>query len=118
MKHPWQDLTNKGVRVQNSNTASSGVTGRGAGGRVPTPRLLTGTFLLTYREKRGKVKYGKRSKRKESINRESGKLEMEVGKVKKKKSRFKTTEISFGSTKMGVFYRKKAFHARKKSQEK
>ena len=29
--------------------------GRGAGGRVP-PKLLTGKFLLTYREKRGKEK--------------------------------------------------------------
>ena len=27
---------------------------------------------------------------------------------------FKTTEICFGSTKMGIFYRKKAFHTTKK----
>ena len=33
----------------------SGVTGEGAGGaECPPPRLLTGKFLLTYREKRGK----------------------------------------------------------------
>ena len=30
----------------------------------------------------------------------------------------KTTEICFGSTKMGIFYREKAFHAGKKNQEK
>ena len=30
-------------------------------------------------------------------------------------SLFKATEISFGSTKMGIFYREKAFHAGKKS---
>ena len=27
---------------------------------------------------------------------------------------FKTTEICFGSTRMGIFYREKAFHAGKK----
>ena len=29
-------------------------------------------------------------------------------------SLFKTTEICFGSTKMGIFYREKEFHAGKK----
>ena len=29
-------------------------------------------------------------------------------------SLFKTTEICFGSTKMGIFYQEKVFHARKK----
>ena len=29
-------------------------------------------------------------------------------------SLFKTTEIYFGSTKMGIYYREKAFHAGKK----
>ena len=33
-------------------------------------------------------------------------------------SLLKTTEICFGSTKMGIFYREKAFHAGKKNQEK
>ena len=40
----------------------SGVTGGGGGqgGRVPSQRLLTGKFLMTYREKRGKEKMEKR----------------------------------------------------------
>ena len=33
-------------------------------------------------------------------------------------SLLKTTEICFGSTKMGIFYREKAFHAVEKNQEK
>ena len=33
-------------------------------------------------------------------------------------SLLKTTEICFGSTKMGIFNREKAFHAGKKNQEK
>ena len=33
-------------------------------------------------------------------------------------SLLKTTKICFGSTKMGIFYREKAFHAGKKNQEK
>ena len=32
-------------------------------------------------------------------------------------SLLKTTEICFGSTKMGIFYREKAFHAGKKSRK-
>ena len=45
-----------------TNQPTSGVTGGGwgAGGRLP-PRLLTGKFLMTYQEKRGKEK-GKRGK--------------------------------------------------------
>ena len=37
------------------NTAISGVTGGGRGAECPQ-RLLTGKFLLTYQEKRGKGK--------------------------------------------------------------
>ena len=35
---------------------ASGVTGGGQGGQSAPQRLLTGKFLLTYREKRGKEK--------------------------------------------------------------
>ena len=31
---------------------------------------------------------------------------------------FKTNDISFGSTKIGIFYQEKAFHAGEKNQEK
>ena len=61
----------------------SGVTGRGGGqgGQSAPQRLLTGKFLLTYREKRGKEKREKGRKlrrKKENCKREGGKLEMEV----------------------------------------
>ena len=59
----------------------SGVTGGGAGGAECPPRLLTGKFLLTYREKRGKEKKGKGWK----LSRKGGKLEMEAGKRQKKR---------------------------------
>ena len=91
----------------------------GRGGRVPPPRLLTGKFLLTYREKRGKEKREKGRK----LRRKGGKLGMEAGKRQKKRwgpfffffcfSLLKTTKICFGSTKMGIFYREKAFHGKK-----
>ena len=65
----------------------SGVTGGGQGAECP-PRLLTGKFLLTYREKIGKKRQGKKGKgvkiekkRRENCKREGGKLEMEVGKL-------------------------------------
>ena len=61
--------------------ASSGVTGRG-GGRVPQT-LLTGKFLVTYREKRGKIKRENGGEKKENGERESGLLKMEGGKVTK-----------------------------------
>ena len=60
---------------------TSGVTGGGQGGRVPPQRLLTGKFLLTYREKRGKEKGGKGWK----LRRKGGKLETEAGKRQKKR---------------------------------
>ena len=55
--------------------------GGGQGGRVPPQRLLTGKFLLTYREKRGKKKREKGWK----LRRKGGKLEMEAGKRQKKR---------------------------------
>ena len=59
---------------------------------------------------------------------EKGKVEnwkWKEGNLKKKKKNedrtffftFKTTEICFGSTKMGIFYLEKAFHAEKKKQK-
>ena len=46
----------RSVRTNFIVSSSSDVTGGGAGGRVPSQRLLTGKFLLTHREKRGKEK--------------------------------------------------------------
>ena len=43
---------------------------------------------------------------------------MEVGKViKRGEDLLKTTEICFGSTKMGIFYREKSLSRRYKNQE-
>ena len=64
------------------------------------------------------------AEKEENRKREGGKLKI-GGKVTKWEedfpppfffccSLFKTTEICFGSTKMGIFYREKAFHARLK----
>ena len=64
---------------------------------------------------------------KEGKSKEGGKLKMEGGKSNKMRrglfffffffcfSLFKTTKICFGSTKMGIFYQEKTFHAGKKS---
>ena len=104
------------------------------GGRAGCPqRLLTGKFLLTHREKRGKEK-GKRGEnweeKNENCKREGGKVEMEVGKVIKSGedlffffflfflscfSLLKTTKICFGFTKMGISTGKKHFTPGKKS---
>ena len=110
--------------IVSSANNSSGVTagGRGAEGQSAPLTLLTGKFLLTYREKRGKEK-GKMGKKEGKSKKGRGKIENCTiwgffcfcffwGGLF---SRFKTTEICFGSTKMGIFYRAKAFHAVKKS---
>ena len=177
------------------NSKRSGATGgraegQGAGGQSASPRLLTGKFLPTYREKRGKDKRengvgteavasltfprkGKSGKMKNfswKLNEEKlqnepqrtftyflphfgssggrvdhpgrpwlrhwvGKkenCEREVGKIFKKKWKWneenlqnvqrpffsfhfsKRLKFVLGSTKMGIFYREKAFHAGKK----
>ena len=82
--------------------------GVGGGGRVPPspPRLLTGKFLMTYREKRSKEKKSENwEERKENCEREGGKIQN--GRWKSYKCCFfspllffKTTKICFGSTKM------------------
>ena len=97
----------------------SGITSRGQ--NVPQ-RLLTRKFLLTYREKRGKEKKRGKWSRKEGKSKK-GRWKIENARRKSYKMRrgpfcfslFKTTEICFGSTKMWIFYREKAFHAGKKS---
>ena len=73
----------------------SGVTagGRGAGCPPDTSHreisadlphtLLTGKFLLTYGEKRGKEKRENGKEKKENQKREGGKLKMEGGKITK-----------------------------------
>ena len=59
----------------------SGVTGgRGQGTECP-PTLLTGKFLLIYREKRGNEKGENGEEKKENWKGEGGKLKMEGGKV-------------------------------------
>ena len=99
---------------------------RGGGNRGHSAsRLLTGKYLLTYRENRGKEKRKMVRKRRKM---QKGKVENWKWKELKVKkwgdflsfffflcccfvfvwfSLFKTTEICFGSTKMGIFYREK-----------
>ena len=95
----------------------NGVTDGGRGAECPQ-RLLPWKFLLTYREKRGK---------------EKGKTEQKRRKIEKWFffsfpfffffffffwfSLYKTTKICFGFTKMGIFYREKAFHAGKNEEK-
>ena len=83
-----------------------------------------GKFLLTYWEKRGKEKCENGAEKKENGKKEGGKLKMEEGKVRMRRgpflffffffffcfSLFKTTQICFGSTKMGIFNQGKAFY--------
>ena len=92
--------------------------GGGRGAECPQ-RFLTGKFLLTYWEKRDKEKKGKgveiEKKRRKIVK---GKMKIGNGSRKSYKNRWgpffffffsllKTTEICFGCTKMGIFYRKK-----------
>ena len=93
--------------------------------------LLTRKFLVTYQEKRG-MKKGENGEEKKENKKRGWKIEN--GRRKSYKMRrgplfffffflfffslFKTTEICFGSTKMGVFCWKKAFHTGGKNQEK
>ena len=86
------------------------------------PRLPTGKFLLTYREKIGKKKKEKGSKRRK----------IEKAKVKNLKWGkdhffffffffffiFENDLNLFWSTKMEIFYQEEAFHAGRKNQEK
>ena len=106
-----------GTKFWSGLLKASGVTGRGRGGRVSPQRLLTGKFLLTYWEKRGKENRENGTEKKENW-----KWKEESYKKREKtfffffcSSLFKTTEICFGSIKMGIFYSEKAFHAAKKS---
>ena len=121
-----------------AETFFSVVTG---GGQSAPQRLPTGKFLLTYWENIGKEKKGnggkkegklkkkktKTKKERKKKKNEGEKLTMEGGKVRKWGedfffsflfffffSLFKVTEICFGSTKTGILYRKKSFHAGKK----
>ena len=93
----------------------------GRGGQSAPQRLLTGKFLLTYREKRGKEKRERGENWVEKV--ENWKWKQEN--VRKRGddlffffffcfSLLKMTKICFGSTKMEIFYREKAFHAGKK----
>ena len=98
------------------------------GGQNASQRLLTGKFLLTYQEKRGNKKKGKWSRKEGKLKK--GRWKIENGRRKSYKMRrgsdlfflcfslFKVTEICFESTRIGISYREKAFHARKKTREK
>ena len=58
--------------------------GGGAGAECPPPRLLTGKFLLTYRENlKRQEKKEKGGEKKENCKREGAKLKMEGGRVRK-----------------------------------
>ena len=80
--------------------------------------LLTGKFLLTYREKRGKEKRkngGNGEENKENWKKEGGKLKMEGGLTKWGEDFFfNAIEICFGSTKMEIFCGEKHFMQGKK----
>ena len=110
-------------------TVCSGITGGGVRGRVPPRDIWQGNFCWPTRKKRQRKRKGKgvkiEKKRRKIVKR---KVEIESGRWKSFKSYkmrrgffffcfslFKTTKICLGSTKMEIFYREKAFHARKKS---
>ena len=108
----------------------SSVTAGGRGQSAPQT-LLTGKFLLTYQEKRGKEKRENGEEKKENQKREGGKLKWKEENEERAEgfpppffSLFKTTEICFGSTKMGIFYQEKEEeeekknHTRKRNQDK
>ena len=124
--------------------SSSGVTtgGGGRGQSAPTGKFLTGKFLLTYREMRGKEKKGK-WRRKEGKSKK-GRWKIKNRRRKSYKMRrgpfclfvcvclfvcllffffffllftFKTTDF-FGYTKMGMFHREKSISRREKNQKK
>ena len=96
------------------------------GGRVPPQRLLTGNFLLTYREKRGNEKSEKGWK----LRRKGGKLEMQAGKRQKKRwgpfffffffllFTFENDENLFWVYQNGNFLPGKSISRREKNQEK
>ena len=103
-------------------TSFSGVTGGGGGQGEGAPRdFWPGNICwrIGKKEVREKWKRGKIDKKRREVERGGGggKLEIEVGKVKKRGEDlffFFSTEICFGSTKMGIFLREKIFHAEKK----
>ena len=109
-----------------SGVAATGV-GRGAAGRVHTPpwHFSLGNFCWTTGKREGRKKRETGKEKKENRKREGWKLKMEGGKVTKWGENFffffffafhfsKTNEICFESTKVGIFYQEKAFHAGKK----
>ena len=106
----------------------SGVTGGGGGGqggRVPPPETSDREIFADVSGKKRQGKKGKWVK----IEKKRWKIGNGSRKTSEKEVRtffffffcfslLKTTKICFGSTKMGIFYREKAFHAGKKNQEK
>ena len=68
--HPMYNFQ---IEVLNIYQSISGVTGRGQS--APPPRLLTGKFLLTYREKRGKEKWKREKMEKKRRKIAKGKVE-------------------------------------------
>ena len=112
----------------------SGVTGRGQGQSAPLEtsdrEIFADVSGIRKKEARKKGKRGENwEEKKENCEKEGGKLELEVGKVIKRGedhfffffpcfSLLKTTEICFGSTKIGIFYREKSISRQKKNREK
>ena len=101
----------------------SGVTGGGQGGRVPPRDFWPGNFCWRI----GKKEARKKGKRSENWEEKVENWKWKQEHVRKRGedlffffffffcfSLLKTMKICFGSTKMGIFYREKAFHAGKK----
>ena len=100
---------------------------QGSGGRVPPRDFWPGNFCWPTGKREGKK--GKCSRKEGKSNK--GKWKIENGRRKKSYkmremkrglspppfSLFKTTEICFGSTKMGIFYREKSISRWEENQE-
>ena len=125
------------ITQSHTHTMQDTHTHKAVTGRVEAKKVLSrrrqseyrdfwlGNFCWPTRKREARKKRESGEEKKENQKREGGKLKLEGGKVTKWKwgedfffffcfSLFKTTEICFGSTKMGIFYRKKEFHTGKK----
>ena len=115
--------------IQTDACYISGITGgggEGAGGQSAPQRLLTGNFFGWRIGKKEAREKGWKLRRKEKLWK--GRWKIGIGSRKSSKKRWgpfffffffflftlKMMEISSGSTKIGIFYREKAFHVGEK----